>query len=60
MLILSRKVDQEIVIPEAGISIKVLRIKGGTVQIGISAPQSLPVYRRELWEQWNGDKADDA
>ena len=47
MLVLSRKVDEEILI---GSSIRVIvaRIKGGNVRLGIAAPSLVRVIRKEL------------
>ena len=47
MLVLSRKLDQRIRIGD-NITITVLRVRGGTVQIGIEAPRSTSVLRSEL------------
>ncbi len=45
MLVLSRKIDQEIVIPELGITLKVLDASSNRVKIGITAPASVAVHR---------------
>ncbi len=50
MLALSRKVGEAIVIGN-DIEITILEIKGEQVKIGISAPKSVPVYRKELFVQ---------
>ena len=50
MLTLTRKVGQKIRI-EDQIEIVVREIRGRQVRLGISAPQSLPVYREELYQQ---------
>jgi carbon storage regulator len=50
VLILSRKVDQRIVIG-GGIEITVVEVRNGHVRLGISAPRSVPVHRKELVEQ---------
>jgi len=50
MLILARKVGQHIVI--AGeIEITVLEVRGDQVRLGITAPRSIAVHRKELLEQ---------
>ena len=50
MLALSRKKDEAIVINN-DIEITILEIKGDQVKIGISAPKSVPVYRKEVYVQ---------
>jgi len=47
MLILSRKVHQEIVIGD-GISITIVAIRGKQVRVGIKAPPNVPIRRDEL------------
>ncbi|SFR58953.1 carbon storage regulator CsrA [Anaeromicropila populeti] len=50
MLALSRKTDETIVIGN-NIEITVLEIKGDQVKIGINAPKSVPIYRKEIYLQ---------
>lgn len=50
MLALSRKAGESIVIGN-DIEITILEIKGEQVKIGVSAPKSVPVYRKELYLQ---------
>lgn len=50
MLILTRKSDQSIIIGN-NIKVKVLKIQGGQVHLGIDAPRDLSVYRQEIYEQ---------
>ena len=47
MLILSRKVHQEIVIGD-GISITIVAIRGKQVRVGIKAPPQVAIRREEL------------
>ena len=47
MLVLSRKIDDEIIIDE-NIVVRVLKVKGNTVRIGISAPSDVSIMRGEL------------
>jgi carbon storage regulator len=50
MLALSRKANESIVIGN-DIEITVLEVKGDQVKIGISAPKSVPIYRKEIYLQ---------
>jgi carbon storage regulator len=48
MLILTRKVGEEIVLPDCGVTIGVVKIMGKTVRLGIAAPAEVPVNRQEI------------
>jgi len=50
MLVLSRKKDEEIVIGDCEIVIRVVAVRGDKVRIGIAADKSVPVHRREVYE----------
>lgn len=50
MLALSRKKDEAIVINN-DIEITIIEIKGEQVKIGITAPKSVPIYRKEVYMQ---------
>lgn len=50
MLALSRKKDEAIIINN-DIEIVILDVKGDQVKLGISAPKSVPVYRKEVYLQ---------
>ncbi|HKL98292.1 MAG TPA: carbon storage regulator CsrA [Mobilitalea sp.] len=50
MLALSRKVNESIIIGN-DIEITVLEVKGDQIKIGISAPKSVPIYRKEIYLQ---------
>jgi len=47
MLALSRKKDEAIIIND-DIEITIIEIKGDQVKLGISAPKSIPIYRKEV------------
>lgn len=49
MLVLSRKRDEQIVI-NGNIIITVVEIRGDKVRLGIEAPGSVPVHRREVFD----------
>jgi len=50
MLVLARKVGQSIVINDT-IELLVIEVRGDQVRLGIEAPRSIPVHRKELLEQ---------
>lgn len=50
MLALSRKQGESIMIGN-DIEISILEIKGEQIKIGIAAPKSIPVYRKEIYVQ---------
>ncbi len=47
MLVLSRKIDESIIIND-DIEIKILSIDKGVVKLGIQAPKSISILRKEL------------
>lgn len=49
MLILSRKLNERIMIGD-DIRISVVDIKGDQVKLGIDAPESVKVYRQEVYD----------
>jgi carbon storage regulator len=50
MLILSRKLGESIVI-DGNIHVKIMRVDGDVVKLGIEAPASVPVHRQEVYEE---------
>ena len=62
MLVLTRKSNQSIMIGD-DIEVSVLAIMGEKVRIGIEAPRSVPVFRKEVYieiQQDRGSSEDDA
>ncbi|GHU83390.1 carbon storage regulator [Spirochaetia bacterium] len=49
MLILSRKLNEKIMIGE-DISISIIEIRGDQVRIGVDAPKTVKVFRREIFD----------
>lgn len=50
MLILMRRCEESVMIGD-DIEVKVLKIQGNQVHLGIQAPRDVKVYRHEIWEQ---------
>ena len=59
MLVLTRKSNQSIMIGD-DIEVSVLAIMGEKVRIGIEAPRSIPVFRKEVYLEIQQDRATDA
>lgn len=49
MLVLTRKKDESIIIG-GNIEVKVIGIEDGKVQIGIKAPSTIDIFRKELYK----------
>lgn len=56
MLVLSRRVGEEIVIAN-GIQLRVLKVRGGMVRLGIAAPDTVAVLRHELHGRLTSESA---
>lgn len=50
MLVLARKKGESLIIGDQ-IEVVILGIEGDTIRIGIEAPRSVQVYRKEVYEQ---------
>jgi carbon storage regulator len=50
MLILSRKPGESIVI-DGKIVVKIIRLEGDVVKLGIEAPRDVPVHRQEVYDE---------
>jgi carbon storage regulator len=57
VLVLTRKSNQSIMIGD-DIEVSVLAIMGEKVRIGIEAPRSVPVFRREVYVEIRQDRED--
>jgi carbon storage regulator len=56
MLVLTRKSNQSIMIGD-DIEVSVLAIMGEKVRIGIEAPRSIPVFRKEVYLEIRADSS---
>jgi carbon storage regulator len=50
MLALSRRINESIIVGN-DIEVTILEVKGDQVKVGISAPKSVPIYRKEIYLQ---------
>jgi carbon storage regulator len=57
LLVLTRKSNQSIMIGE-DIEVSVLAVMGEKVRIGISAPRTVPVFRKEVYLEIKLDETD--
>ncbi len=48
MLVLTRKLGESIVI-DGRITVKIIRVDGDTVKVGIQAPADVPIHREEIY-----------
>ncbi len=51
MLVLTRRLNESIVLPSLGVKITGLSVKGQAVRLGFDAPPGLRVDREEVWKR---------
>lgn len=56
MLVLSRQKDESIMIGD-DVEIKIVDVRGDKVRLGITAPKSISVHRREVYDAIQREKA---
>jgi carbon storage regulator len=49
MLVISRKIGEEILLPDCDVRISVIDVSGSRIRLGIEAPSNRRVYRKEVW-----------
>lgn len=59
MLVLSRQKDESIIIGD-DIEITIVDVRGDKVRLGINAPRSISVHRKEIYEAIQREKAQKA
>jgi len=57
MLVLSRQKDESIMIGD-DVEVIIVDVRGDKVRLGITAPRSIPVHRREVYEAIKREKAE--
>jgi carbon storage regulator len=57
MLVLTRKSNQSIMIGDE-IEVSILAISGEKVRLGIEAPRSVPVFRKEVYLEMQQDRGE--
>ena len=57
MLVLSRLVNERIVVGDGLITFTVVDIRGDKVRIGIDAPKDIPVHRQEVYDAIQREKS---
>ena len=50
MLVLSRRLNEKLLIPCIGTAVQVLSIHGGQVRLGVDAPPEVAVFREEIYD----------
>jgi carbon storage regulator len=58
MLVLTRRADEAVCLPSLGVRIRVLKLSGGTVRLGIEAPPDVKIVREELAFEVVEDRAE--
>ena len=51
MLVLARRIGQQIVLPGYSVTIDIVSVTKSQVRLGIEAPSDVPVYRREILDR---------
>lgn len=51
MLVLSRKIGEQIVVPTLNLVVTVVSVEGNKVRLGVSAPDHIAVHREEIWQR---------
>ncbi len=59
MLVLSRQKDESIIIGD-DVEITIVDVRGDKVRLGINAPRSISVHRKEIYEAIQREKAQKA
>ncbi len=56
MLVLSRRAQESIVLPNCDVMFTILSIHGTRVRLGIAAPKEIEIHRLEGWERIQNER----
>ena len=56
MLVLSRRMDESIMVGQ-NVEIKIVGVSGNKVRLGITAPKSIEVHRKEIFDAIRREKS---
>jgi carbon storage regulator len=51
MLVLTRRIGEQIVVPGCGLTITVVAVRRNRVHLGSVAPPEVTMHRREVWQR---------
>jgi len=57
MLVLTRRIGEALII-DKDITVTILGVNGNQVRIGINAPDSVKIYREEIWRKIQQENKD--
>jgi len=58
MLVLSRQKDESIIIGD-NVEVTIVDVRGDKVRLGVTAPKTIPVHRREVYEAIQREKKEE-
>jgi carbon storage regulator CsrA len=56
MLVLTRKIGEEIILPDCPLSVTVLEVGAKSVKLGFAAPDHVSVQRKEIWDRIHAEQ----
>ena len=51
MLVLSRRIGEQIVLPDQGVTVTLISVSGRRARLGITGPRQTAVHRGEVWNR---------
>lgn len=56
MLVLTRGLNEAVIIGDGKITVTILDVKGSQVRVGIKAPREISVHRQEIYERIQAER----